>query len=158
MLTDDDWVRILGKDPLHFDLTGIDPHMIQSVAPRAGLPGPSSPDGTDPINGREWDTQLGDTQFACTFPLPTPKDCSLPQFLPACDCTPGKSPGLCDPTNNNLQVRGKAYPAIRELEVARALGSRAIVGSICPLQASDAYRPAMSALGNRMAKSIKPAE
>jgi hypothetical protein len=70
-------------------------------------------------------------------------------------------PPLCDPTSPKLQIRGKAYPAIRELSVARALGDRATVGSICAARAAAtdaayAYRPAIRALGDRMAKSLVP--
>ena len=59
LLSSADWVKILGQDPLNYNYTGIDPHMIESYQPRAGLPDPSSPDGTDPISGREWITNQG---------------------------------------------------------------------------------------------------
>ena len=63
-------------------LSGIDPHMIESTAPRAGLqaPGASYDLGTDPANGREWNTLTSsariDLQYACTFDLPKSRDCS----------------------------------------------------------------------------------
>src|SRR5262249_54811029 len=123
---------------------------------------PSSPDNADPINGREWDTAGVDMQYACTFPLPTPKDCTTKANLPACDCFSGKKPPICDPTTATLQIRGKAYPGVRQLEVARALADGAIVSSICPLHAVETspadpafgYRAAITALGNRMARSL----
>ena len=38
-----DWTAILGNDPLNYDYTGIDVHMIESYQPRIGLPlGPSA--------------------------------------------------------------------------------------------------------------------
>jgi hypothetical protein len=94
----------LGKDPEHFDYTGIDPHMVESYQDRTTLsPGvtvpnggfPLSPagsaEGSDPINGREWVTDstaplhqglLVDREYACIFKLvdaqgnPKPRDCS----------------------------------------------------------------------------------
>jgi hypothetical protein len=35
-------------------------------------------------------------------------------------------------TFSNVQVRAKAYPGLRELEVLKGLGDQGIVGSICP--------------------------
>jgi hypothetical protein len=55
-----------------------------------------------------------------------------------------------------LQTHGKAYPAIRELRVAKAVGASGIVGSICPktVDASSAdfgYGPTARALAQRAA-------
>jgi hypothetical protein len=102
MLTASDWTRILGNDPLNFDYSGIDPHMVESVQPRMSVPvpaggfpvaDPSQPEGTDPISGREWVTdstmaehtaQIVDREYACIFKLVDPKagapksrDCSM---------------------------------------------------------------------------------
>ena len=90
-LTDADWQLILGKDPEHFDYTGIDPHMVESYQPRTGEPVPpgrtrpadpsqmAAASGLlpDPINGREWITDSTmpvhpesiDLQYACIFKL-----------------------------------------------------------------------------------------
>jgi hypothetical protein len=139
-LSDDDWTKILGKDPLAFDYTGIDPHMWQAIAPndgaRASLPGPSATpgdNGTDPISGREWDTKKNDLQYACTFPLPagSEKTCASTGDYTCGDCDGTQNPPLCG-KNPLEQIRAKAYPTVRELEVARALGDQAVVGSICP--------------------------
>jgi hypothetical protein len=160
-LDDAAWRRIVGRDPSSWDYSGVDAHMLQSIGPRSGLPPPSASDTGDPDNGREWDTQGSDLQYACTFTLPAPKDCADPRFAGACDCTKtGPNPPLC---NGAIQVRGKAYPAIRELAVARALGDRAVVASICPstldpTQPAYGYRPALRALGDRMSKSLVPNE
>ena len=124
-----DWRRIVGTDPATHQLDGIDPHMIESVLPRPGLPPPSASDTADPENGREWNTLESnaniDLQYACVFDLITPKDCTNPNLLGACDCTNNATaadgPPLCDPVNRNLQIRGKAYPTIRELRVAKGL-------------------------------------
>ena len=156
-----EWTRILGRDPVRFDESGIDPHMIQSASPRAGLPGPSAALDADPIHGREVDTHGDDLQFACTFPLETPMECA--GSIHPCDCQQGSTSSLCDPTPGSArQLRGKAFPGIRQLEVARVLGSRSIVSSLCPLHAVEkapgdplfGYRSAMAKLGDRMAQSL----
>jgi hypothetical protein len=167
-LTDADWVKILGRDPFKYDFEGIDPHMIESVTPRDGLE-PSGPGlGSDPIHGREWNTAGGDIQFACTFELPEAKDCTRPEFKEACDCVAGsqKNPPLCDPARPTIQVRGKAYPTVRQLMVVRQLGDQGIVSSLCPINpkkpADDAtnpdplygYRPAVKAIVDRLRNAL----
>jgi hypothetical protein len=170
-LSEADWVRILGKDRSHFDTSGIDPHMVQSVKPRPGLPAPSTKtgdDGTDPVHGREWETNGNDLQYACTFPLATQKDCSKDS---SCDCDGTKNPPLCGSTAKT-QTRAKAYPTVRELEVARALGKQGVVASLCPRTLGDlgqelepdvksgapnplyGYRPAVAAIIDRLKGSL----
>ena len=114
-LSDADWTLILGKDPLNYDYTGIDPHMIESYAPRGSAVVPaggfalaptSAAEGTDPISGREWVTdstaathpsQLVDLEYACIFKLATPRHCddaattADPTLVDACDCVPPQS-------------------------------------------------------------------
>lgn len=130
-LTESDWTRILGADPIHYDFTGADPHMLESMTARAGLPSSDTPaNGADPVHGREYNTDNGDLQYACTFTLPTPKSCGAAEL---CDCnTATRNPPLC---NGTQQVKAKAYPTIRELAVARALAAtgQSVVGSICPV-------------------------
>jgi hypothetical protein len=156
-LTEADWLRITGKDPLRYDFSGIDPHMIESTAPRAGLPGLDASNTADPIHGREWDTKGADLQYACTFPLATPRDCSGAQVTSGCDCATKPSP-ICDPSNPTTQLRGKAYPPVRELVVAHGLGDQAIVASLCPIHSVEStqddplygYRPAMKTIIDRL--------
>ena len=133
------WTRVLGADPGAYDFTGMDPRMRESIAPRAGVAGDFDDGGTD-------------LQFACTFPLAKARDCTAPSTRGACDCAAGAAPGnpLCDATTPTLQVRGKAYPAIRELAVARALGTHAVVASICA-DPTTAYRAPMASLVGQMA-------
>jgi hypothetical protein len=155
-LTDADWQKILGADPLSYDFTGVDPHMLESIDPRPGLPPPTSPDNADPINGREWDTGGNFLQYACIFQLQTPHDCTDPKYTSFCDCSnPTTSlPPLCDPTTPTLQIRAKAYPTIRELALARQLGTRATVSSLCPIHITESqqndplygYRPAIGGI------------
>jgi hypothetical protein len=155
-----DWTRILGGDPERYDFSGVDPHMLESLAPRAGLPPPTTAgNGTDPIHGREYTTQNTDLQYACTFTLATAKPCG-PSDL--CDCNAAdKNPPLCSGTT---QVKAKAYPTIRELAVARALSTsgQSVVGSICPLTLSGSpgdprygYNPFASALITRLGRNIR---
>jgi hypothetical protein len=158
-----DWTKILGQDPLSFNYTGIDPHMIQSVQPRQGLPGPSSTrgdNGSDPVHGREWDTANDDLQYACTFDLPTPRTCAAND--PSCDCPPGatKNPPLCAGTGDQ-QIKAKAYPTIREFEVVRAMGDNGIIASLCPLtlegdtnSPSYGYNPAVAAIVERLKNAL----
>lgn len=131
------WTSILGASPEGFDYSGIDPHMIQSTKARPGLPGnaPLGDNGTDPVHGREWETKNDDLQFACTFALATPRTCTSQD--PSCDCARGTTPPLC--SGQGTQVRGKAYPTVRELRVAKALGDRAVVGSICEGSSYDGF-------------------
>ena len=171
-LTSDDWVKILGNDPLNYDYTGIDPHMIESYQPRPGLPDPTSANDADPISGREWITDTGaghviavDLEYACIFPLSAPRDCTQAYNAEACACPSaatligGQIPPVCDPNNQTQQVAAKAFPTIRELEVAKLLGKQGIVSSVCPVHTVDmmaganplyGYRPAMTALVDRL--------
>jgi hypothetical protein len=154
-----DWVKILGADPLHYDYTGIDPHMIEDYQPRAGLSSPSSADDADPINGREWITNQDpmevlavDREYACMFPLAQSsyRDCSSTAYQAAgCDCPGGlqyeQTPPVCDvsactpgqacPTT--MEVNAKAYPTIRELLLANLVGNQGIVSSLCPIHTTD---------------------
>ncbi|HEY2512516.1 MAG TPA: hypothetical protein VGI39_16730 [Polyangiaceae bacterium] len=184
-----DWVKILGTDPEQYNYAGIDPHMIESYQPRsAGSPGAptfptapltgnetalGAPDGgsTDPWNGREWVTNVGnhvdlavDREYACIFPLTTPRDCTVADNRFDCDCSStGLSPDelspVCDPATPTLQKFAKAYPTTRELLLAKKLGTQGIVSSICPTDVADnaaqndplyGYRPAVGALVNHL--------
>jgi hypothetical protein len=174
LLNAQDWVKILGADPLHYDYTGIDPHMVESYQPRPGLPGPAMPSNTDPIDGREWITDHEmvsgthvlkvDREYACTFKLAQPRDCTLNYNIPyRCDCpssagglTHEQTPPVCDDANPTSQVYAKAYPTIRELLLAKLMGNQGIVSSICPQEIVDTaspvygYRPAVGAIVDRL--------
>ncbi len=149
--SDVSWTKVLGADPEAYDTTGIDPHMVQSMRPRSGLEAPSATrgnNGSDPVHGREWDTKNDDLQYACTFELPAKRTCQT--YEPGCDCgTPERNPPLCAAAMGE-QTRGKAYPTLRELRLAKALGERAIVSSICGVDAQLAYGPALDLLVDRM--------
>ena len=154
------WDYILGDPSNHVPPN--DPHMIASVAPRAGLPGPTSAPNADPIHGHEYTiAQNDDLQYACAFDLPAPRDCAQPGVT-GCDCgLPGNDNPLCDPTTDTLQVRAKAYPGQREVSLLKSVGAQGVVASICPSQISDAtradyaYRPAVTALIGRVKSRLK---
>jgi hypothetical protein len=181
-LTDSDWLAITGKDPEHYDFSGVDFHMLESETPRSGAPcGPNSPNNCDPITGREWNTDKKDLQFACIFPLvdpvtemPAPKDCTNPKYVGACDCATAsnsQNTPLCQTSGGaytNLQIAGKAYPSVREMVIAHTLanspaGIQGIVASLCPIHTSFmdfptdplfGYRPAVNAIVNRFKSSL----
>jgi hypothetical protein len=170
-LSDDDWTAILGRDPEHHDYTGIDAHMIESYAPRAGLPSPASADNADPDHGREWITNASagvDLEYACTFPLAKARDCADPTNREACDCpaivgAPHDTvPPLCDAADVTKQVRAKAYPTTRELLLARKMGAQGIVASICPIHSVEqmpsdplyGYRPGVGFLVDRLRDAL----
>jgi len=171
-LSPDDWTKILGKDPAHYIYDGIDPHMLESTAPRPTLqaPGTTYNLGTDPENGREWNTLTStaaiDLQYACTFNLPTPKDCTAAANANACDCTgtaasAADGPPLCSTSNRTTQIKGKSYPTVRELRVAKGLGAQAVVASLCAKDVTSAtssptfgYNPAMQAIVNRLKNAL----
>jgi hypothetical protein len=149
------WTKILGANPAAYDYSGQDPHMIQSTVPRQGLQAPSltrGDNGTDPINGREWDTGGNDLQYACTFALPTVRTCTAQDT--SCDCAGTTNPPLCGVTVGE-QTKAKAYPTLRELRVAKELGDRGVVGSICPTNVALGFTATMTALGDRLAPRIK---
>ena len=101
-------------------------------------------------------------EYACIFPLISPRDCTMPQNQNFCSCphTPGsvtadEVPPICDPTTQTTQTGVAAYPTIRELLVAKLMGTQGVVSSICPQHVADnasgddplyGYRPAMTAI------------
>ncbi|MFO0740852.1 MAG: hypothetical protein U0270_33455 [Labilithrix sp.] len=174
-ITADDWVKILGKDSEHFDYTGIDPHMIQSVKPReelvktGGDPDlPRGQNGDDKVHGREWNTKKKDLQYACTFDLPPGKERQCAGNSDSCDCSDDPSqagkaagnPPLCATDGSATQIKAKAYPTIREFQVVHALGDQGIISSLCPIQLTDkdkptyGYRPAVATIIERLKNAL----
>lgn len=164
------WNVVLGDPPSGVPPT--DPLMIESPDPRTGtnpvtmdaLAPETSTDPTEnPINGHEYvNNDNGDLQYACIFPLETPRVCT--DELEACDCTDTDVPKnrpLCNPPGGGAagttQYFGKAYPAPRILEVIRGLGARAMPASICPRTTTGnpaspgfGYNPAVDAVIRRI--------
>jgi hypothetical protein len=155
-----DWTALIGADPLNYNFSGADPHMIESLTARSGI------NAGDPIVGSDWTTGGADLEYACTFPLPdAPRDCTTNANKFACDCDGKKDTPLCDPNDKTKQLRGKAYPTIKELAVARAMKDQGIVASLCPrTDGSGAllpntnqdfgYRPAVRSIINRLKNAL----
>ena len=166
------WDVIVG-DPAN-DVDATDPHMVESYDPRSGsnpitgdmLQPPGSAFLADPINGHEFTiAQRDDLQYACIFPLDTPRDCSMPGQS-GCDCTdPSNDKPVCqDPQTNafgTTQYYAKAYPGRRHLQLMQTMGNQGIVGSICPAQLSDpalttfGYRPTLAAMADAAAGTFE---
>ena len=146
------------------------PYMVESEFQRTGITA-----GND-INGREYSTldQVNgtndtpdDLEYACIFPLATPRDCTLrDQATEACDCYQGSiDRPLCeqDPGTtpaSTTQYWAKAYPGTRHLEVLKDYGANSIVASICARNVTDVnasdygYRPAIAAIVDRLKEQL----
>jgi hypothetical protein len=142
------WDVILG-DPEN-NVPPADYLMLESIDPRpigAGHPlgvvgaeiaAPGS--NANSINGAEQavDVLRDDLQFACIFELPEPVRCDSTNAA-SCDCNQDeaiKESPLCEdyPEGNfdGTQIKAKAYPSIRHLQVLKDVGEQALVASICP--------------------------
>jgi hypothetical protein len=152
-----------------------DPFMIDSITPRSGsnpLTGdpilPPNATVLGPINGHEQDViNSDDLQYACTFALPQRIPCS-PTNQDGCDCNASEqaySRPLCQypgPGVDGTQFQGKAYPGRRELEVARRMGDKAVLASICPRTLEDqnhpsyGYIPVMRAIQRQVRRVLVP--
>jgi len=174
------WPVILGDASTNTPPT--DPFMVESIDERTGqnpitqapiVPSTSTDPQANAINGHE-QANLGnrDLQYACTFELPEPMVCDRAAFDAdkGCDCFEEDVPygrPMCNPPGGGAaaitQYYGKAYPALRELEVAKQLGRRTVLGSVCAKNTQDdtrtdyGYRPVFGALGQRIANTlVKP--
>ncbi|MEI9954673.1 MAG: hypothetical protein WDO74_38315 [Pseudomonadota bacterium] len=159
------WRLLLGDPKASPPLPPSDPFMVETPAVRSGTnpitgapisPATSMNPHENPINGHEQNLpNLDDLQYACTFPLKTPKTCSPEEVL-------ANSPLCQGGASGNTQTSAKAYPGTRELSVLQGLGENAIVASICPklIDAADpknpsadpnyGYNPAVSAILSRL--------
>jgi hypothetical protein len=148
------------------------PQMLESPQfPRPGV------EVGNALNGRDYDTAQGtaqgagtpradDLQYACIFPLPTPRDCALlDPNTDNCDCYQGVfDRPLCEQTPGvtpagTMQYWAKAQPGSRQLQVLKDFGTQttnSIVASICARNTTDSsrsdygYRPAMAAIIERL--------
>jgi hypothetical protein len=174
------WPVIVGDASTNTPPT--DPFMQESPDERSGqnpitkakiVASSSADPQANAINGHE-QVNLGsrDLQYACTFQLPAPLPCDRAAFDAdkGCDCFVEDLPynrSVCSPPGGGpveaTQYYGKAYPALRELEVAQQLGRRTVLGSVCASNTQDdtrtdyGYRPVFGALGQRIASTlVKP--
>jgi hypothetical protein len=159
----DAFARMLG-DPAR----GItpDPHMVESIYPRTGLPDGDAAPNADPIHGHElWPTNArNDLQYACIFAMSEPTPCaaipkdgcecgqySLAMQKPVCQAPDGPPRSA-----STTQYRTQAYPGPRLLALARQLGDQGIITSACagprddPTSAAYGYRPAVAAIIERL--------
>jgi hypothetical protein len=175
------WPLLLGSPSASPPVPPSDPFMVEAIAPRAGVnpitnaaiaPATSMNPSANAINGHEKSSpDQSDLQFACTFPLATPKTCAPGDGT--CDCsaaangdlsaiTAENSP-LCQPPGGgaptSVQSYAKAYPSARELQVLKDFGANGIVASICPKVTASAnptsdpsfgYTPAVTAMVERI--------
>jgi hypothetical protein len=181
LVSDARWPVLLG-DPAN-NVAPSDAFMNESITPRSGenplthdkiAPASSMNPEANPINGHEQNLPLmDDLQYACTFPLATPRVCANGDS--ACDCSADKTGStdaviaanspVCQPPAGGpagtTQYYAKGYPGARELRLAQLLGERAVPASICPKTLTDAaspdyaYLPAFSALLTRIASTLK---
>jgi hypothetical protein len=165
------WDDIAG-DPENY-VSAKSPFMVESTSPRTGVdpitniaitpPGSATPNA---INGAEYTiaTPPSDIEYACTFALPQPIDCS--QNAVFCDCFGNNDKPICAPNPGNanlptLQVAAKAYPGTKHLAIAKGLADQGMVASICPKQLTDAtqpdfgYRPAAKTIIDRLKIRIR---
>lgn len=166
-LSADDWTKILGKDPEHYDYSGIDPHMIESFQPRPGIAAGDTVSGPDWVTNAPNVVQPGgampfavDREYACIFRIvdpktgnPAPRDCTNEASADACDCPndaaklPAASsiPPVCNATTPTQQDFAKVYPTPRELLLAKKMSNevgggklnQGIVASLCPIDVTE---------------------
>jgi hypothetical protein len=142
--------------------------MIESVEARTGtspivkaaLAPATAPLDANPINGHERTIATkSDLQYACIFQRPMPLDCGMVQ----CDCVPGDHDPLCQAPmtmtpDDAFQYGDKAYPGLRHIAIARELGERAALGSVCPARGANGslgYTPMKRTLGDLTAPLLK---
>jgi hypothetical protein len=168
------WDDIAGNPEAY--VAPLSPFMVESTAPRSGvdpitaiaISPVTSPNGTNSINGHEYTiaSPPGDIEYACVYPLLSPIDCSVPGAV--CDCTAQTTDDpLCDPNpndnmNRTLQTRGKAYPGLKHLAIAKGMKAQGIVASICPAQLTSptaldyGYNAAAKAIVDALATALAP--
>jgi hypothetical protein len=136
-LTESDWQKIIGPVGVR------DPHMIESIAPRAGLPHIVGDRSVDPINGGDRSISDGDDlQYACiaqrTVTSPT-SECMAPDA--------DKVNPLCDA---GAQPYFKAFPGLRHLRIVHDLGNSGFAASIC----NASFAPAINGIATRILARI----
>jgi hypothetical protein len=141
-LDETDWSRLVSPEP-----SLRDPHMIESIGPRAGLPLYDGNSEVDTVHGGERAVRDGDDlQYAClgaTVPNggEIVSDCA--------DLLGGGAAGNPACLDGGM-VRVRAYPSLRPLRVMHQvglLGGGALVASIC----DDSYRGATLRIAQKIA-------
>jgi hypothetical protein len=118
--------------------TGAEMPQAHPLLPDATIGAPTSTSLTNPINGHELvaTANRDDLQYACIFELPEPLPCTGDNAA-SCACNADEyeqnSP-VCTGgslATDGVQLYGKAYPGLRELEVLKGIGDAGVIGSIC---------------------------
>lgn len=171
------WDVLLGAPDSQPPILPTDPFMIEQVAERAGVnpitvdsiaPSTSTSPTASRINGHEHaNVSSDDLQYACIFPLPTPRDCSTLPAGTSCDCSDAdiaKNSPLCQPTNGgaagSTQYYAKAYPGTRFVQVVKQLPEQSLLASICPKIFDEkvpgyGYLPAMDGLAGSVRSLLR---
>ncbi|HEX2732583.1 MAG TPA: hypothetical protein VHM70_13315 [Polyangiaceae bacterium] len=150
-----EWGWLVGDST---DEAAQDPYMIESIEPRSGN-NPATGEAiakltadkpVSTINGHEWATiDRSSLQYACTFRLPESRACPAVDeadverqqgmLVTDCTCTDFGDASWQNPecqaedgSYGNVQFSAGAFPATRQLSVARDVKELAVVGSICP--------------------------
>lgn len=128
-----DWEKILSPDR-----SKRDPHMIESITPRAGLPLFAGDRTVDPVHGGERSIPgHDDLQHACIRAVPEHGN-------GACDGSAAGLEPICSASGRATHTAAK--PALRILSTLRGLGARGHVASVC---ASD-YGAVATGIGARI--------
>ena len=137
-----DWEKLTSPD-----LAKRDPHMIESIGPRVGVPRFLGDRAIDPVHGGDRDSPEGDElQYACIAPRPAgttgADDC---ERLGADAAT--KSP-LCK--SRTEQTHYKAFPGLRHLRILERLGASGLAASIC----NEDFSPIVQSLAARVRAAL----
>jgi hypothetical protein len=169
------------------------PMVVPAASPTGGGPDPiNGGDWATDVDTPNPHPLPVDREYACIFPLAAPRDCSQAddpldayactcdavgligtQVPPVCGLQNPSAPysgctalGSCSKTNDYLtQYYAKAYPTIRELELALMLGPQGVISSLCPIHVKDeaagndpvyGYRPAVTAILDRLRVALEP--
>jgi hypothetical protein len=121
-----------------------DPHMIETIKPRDGIPRYAGDRSIDPVNGGDRDIADGDDlQYACIEARSAPgtnNDCEGSE--------PAKRNPLC--ATDGTQPYFKAYPGLRHLRIAKDLGISGFVASIC----AKSYAPAIRGITDKLKAAL----
>jgi hypothetical protein len=135
-LSESDWSKLISPDPAMRD-----PHMIESIAPRAGVAHFAGDANVDPDNGGDRDVASGDDlQYACLGAATA----SSAEKNPECSDSNATTTNPSCVDANTTRVR--AYPGIRPLRVIHGVGTYGYVASIC----DSSYRGAIAGIAKKI--------
>ena len=166
--------RSSARIPTHYVFDGIDPHMIESTAPRPGLPTPGTTlqprhrsRATVASGTRSRRPRRSTSSTRAPSTLPTPKDCNAAANAGACDCTGAATttadgPPLCDDGEPHVADQRQGVPD--DPRAPRREGSRRASRRRFALREGRdraatprrrfGYNPAMQAIVNRLKTAL----